>query len=166
MRQHSGGGAPRFDDPDAASRLRQHVYLAPEPRGDSAPEAFLLDHRVSEVMERLEAGVTVGQRPSFDSLARGVNLSPSRLRHLFRQSVGRSPTRLLRDLQMRRAKRLLETTHLRVKEVMCAVGVNDLSHFVRDFKVAYGQTPGRYRVRTLEDRRRRARAVDVSSDGS
>jgi AraC-like DNA-binding protein len=150
MPQRSLGAVRRFDDADSPPRTLQQPHSTPDPGVDRAPETLLLDGRVSEVMQSLEAGVTVGQRPSFNSLARGVNLSPSRLRHLFRQSVGRSPTRLLRDLQMRRAKRLLETTHLRVKEVMCAVGVNDLSHFVRDFKVAFGQTPGRYRVRTLE----------------
>jgi transcriptional regulator GlxA family with amidase domain len=44
------------------------------------------------------------------------------------------------------AKQLLETTFMSVKEVMFAVGINDLSHFVRDFSKRYGKTPAKYRA--------------------
>ena len=50
---------------------------------------------------------------------------------------------------MEQARELLETSYLSVKEVMARVGVADESHFVRDFKKAYGRTPARYRARFL-----------------
>jgi len=54
----------------------------------------------------------------------------------------------LRLLRMERAKYLLETSFLSVKEITHSVGLNDESHFVRDFKKAYGAPPARYRMRS------------------
>lgn len=48
---------------------------------------------------------------------------------------------------MDRAKYLLETSFLSVKQIAHQVGLNDESHFVRDFKKAYGEPPTHYRVR-------------------
>src|SRR5687768_3187080 len=53
---------------------------------------------------------------------------------------------------MQRARELLETSYLSVKQVMARVGVTDESHFVRDFKKACGLTPARYRERFLGGR--------------
>ena len=51
-----------------------------------------------------------------------------------------------------KAQELLETTRSSVKEIMVRVGVNDQSHFVRDFKRVCGCTPVRYRMRCLAER--------------
>ena len=46
---------------------------------------------------------------------------------------------------MERAKNLLESSFLSVKEIAFQVGLNDESHFVRDFKSTYGYSPALYR---------------------
>ena len=46
---------------------------------------------------------------------------------------------------MERAKDLLESSFLSVKEIAYQVGLNDESHFVRDFKSTYGYSPALYR---------------------
>lgn len=46
---------------------------------------------------------------------------------------------------MERAKGLLESSFLSVKEIAFQVGLNDESHFVRDFKSTYGFSPAIYR---------------------
>ena len=51
---------------------------------------------------------------------------------------------------MERAKELLETSFLSVKEIAHRVGLNDESHFVRDFKMIYGLTPISYRNSFLQ----------------
>ena len=48
---------------------------------------------------------------------------------------------------MERAKGLLESSFLSVKEIAYQVGLNDESHFVRDFKSTYGYSPALYRSR-------------------
>jgi AraC-like DNA-binding protein len=104
-----------------------------------------MEHRVRQAIALAEETLHKGWSPA--KLAASVNLSPSRLHQLFKEETGMPPARYLRQLRMRRAKGLLETTHLSVKQVMAGVGVNDESHFVRDFKKTCGLTPARYRER-------------------
>jgi len=102
-----------------------------------------MDHRVRQVIALAEKSLHKGWSPA--KLAALVNLSPSRLHQLFKKETGLPPARYLRRLRIRRAKELLESTHLSVKQVMAFVGLTDESHFVRDFKKACGVTPARYR---------------------
>jgi transcriptional regulator GlxA family with amidase domain len=102
-----------------------------------------IDARVESVislMNRLEP------TQSICTLSKSVNLTPARLRQLFRKNTGRSPMQYLKDLRMRRAEGLLENTFLSVKEIALLCGVGDVSHFVRDFKNTHGSTPTEYRV--------------------
>lgn len=89
---------------------------------------------------------------SLGEFANSVNLSAWRLCHVFTSEVGMSPIQYLRFLRMERAKQLLETSFLSVKEIGHQVGLNDESHFVRDFKKAYGLPPTRYRVLSNESK--------------
>ena len=52
----------------------------------------------------------------------------------------------LRSLRMERARGLLESSFLSVKEIAHEVGINEASHFVRDFKIIYGVTPTHHRM--------------------
>ena len=78
--------------------------------------------------------------------AHSVNLSVWRLSHIFKSDVGMPPIKYLKLLRMERAKALLESSFLSVKEIAFRVGLNDESHFVRDFKLAYGYSPTTYRA--------------------
>jgi AraC-like DNA-binding protein len=82
---------------------------------------------------------------SLTDLAQSVNLSVWRLSHIFKSDVGVPPIKYLRLLRMERAKNLLESSFLSVKEIAYQVGLNDESHFVRDFKSTYGSSPACYR---------------------
>ena len=104
-----------------------------------------MEHRVRQAIALAEQTLHKGWSPA--KLAALVNLSPSRLHQLFKEETGVPPARYLRQLRMRRAMELLETTHLSVKQVMAVVGLSDESHFVRDFKKTCGLTPARYRER-------------------
>src|SRR5690242_14120665 len=83
---------------------------------------------------------------SLRQFAQSVNLSVWRLCHIFKSDVGMPPIRYLRLLRMERAKHLLESSFLSVKEIAFQVGLNDESHFVRDFKSTYGFSPALYRT--------------------
>ena len=105
-----------------------------------------MDPRIAHVISSME--VDIDGRLTVAALAAAVNLSPSRLAVLFRSETGVSPGRYLRCLRMERARLLLERTFLTVKEVMAFVGVNDPSHFSRDFSRHYGVAPSRLRERS------------------
>ena len=103
------------------------------------------DPRVAWAITEMER--RLAQPLAISHLARGANLSPSRFTQVFRSHTGLSPGRYLRQLRLTRARHLLDTTFLSVKEVMAAVGFNDPSHFSRDFHRAFGVSPRAWRQR-------------------
>jgi transcriptional regulator GlxA family with amidase domain len=121
------------------------------------------DQRISSAIEilamtDLSAGVDI------DEIARVVNLSRSRFRHLFTKQVGTSPHNYIRYLRMRQAKSLLENTFLRVKQVMFAVGYKDPSHFVRDYKHIFSTTPSVARSSVLVNKQSQCSVATISKE--
>jgi AraC-like DNA-binding protein len=102
-----------------------------------------LDKRVEKIIQMMRDDVR-GEL-SLGEFAQSVNLSVWRLCHIFKSDVGMPPIRYLRLLRMERAKDLLESSFLSVKEIAFRVGLHDESHFVRDFKSTYGFSPALYR---------------------
>jgi transcriptional regulator GlxA family with amidase domain len=108
-----------------------------------------MDQRVQKILILMRTDPTRGL--TLDEMAKVVNLSPSRLYQVFKTEVGVPPTRYLRQLKMEKARELLETTFLSVKVIVAMIGVNDESHFVRDFKREYSVTPTQYRSQFLSN---------------
>ena|SRR5437867_6170091 len=105
-----------------------------------------MDARVESVINIMRQGLT--DQLFIHRLSRSVNISPARLRQLFRKDIGRSPMQYLKDLRMQRAEQLLRRTFLSIKEVTFRSGMRDISHFVREFKKHYGVTPTEFRARS------------------
>ena len=103
-----------------------------------------MDPRVQKTQQMMRDNLQ--RELSLSKFARSVNLSVWRFCHVFRSEVGMSPIQYLRFLRMERAKHLLESSFLSIKEIGHLVGLKDESHFVRDFKKAYGLSPKCYRA--------------------
>lgn len=103
------------------------------------------DPRIRAVLDAL-AQQGFGKPVQWPRVAANVNLSASRLRHIFRHEVGESPARYVKRLRLQTAKMLLETSFLTIKEIMARVGIN--SHFAHDYKRIFGQTPSQSRRRS------------------
>lgn len=123
-----------------------------------------MDRRVRKVISLLEANLC--REVPLCELARSVNLSSSRLCHLFTVEMGVPPARYLKTLRLQQARELLETSFLNVKEVANKVGINDESHFVRDFKKLHGLTPARYRARSLAAEVRPSEPLDMAAESA
>jgi transcriptional regulator GlxA family with amidase domain len=108
-----------------------------------------MDPRVKKIKQLMRDDVQRGW--TLLELAQAVNLSVWRLSHIFVSEVGKSPIHYLRELRINRAKYLLETSFLSVKEIAHQVGMRDESHFIRDFKKAYGEPPTRHRLRSMRE---------------
>ncbi len=87
---------------------------------------------------------------SLSELASLINVSRSHLSYLFKIETGKSPRQYFLMLKMQKARELLTTTFLCIKEIMTEVGFTDRSHFVRHFRKAYGLSPSRYRAIYLD----------------
>ena len=107
-----------------------------------------MDSRVQKVQQIMRDNFD--RELSLVELAQYVNLSPWRLCHLFRADTGMPPIKYLRLLRLEAAKQLLEVSFLSIKEITYKVGINDESHFVRDFKRVYGMPPSVYRLTFME----------------
>jgi transcriptional regulator GlxA family with amidase domain len=114
-----------------------------------------MDPRIARVIAAIEHDVS--RRVTLP----GVNLSPSRFALLFHQEVGMSPGRYVRARRLERARMLLETTPLSVREVMTSVAMTDAGRFARDFRTHFGMRPLEWRAAT-DDQRRRSRRLDHS----
>ena len=119
------------------------------------PTTGLLSERKSAKDPRIQRALDLLQEnrvPQSDNVAMALNLSSSRFRHLFKEELGISPHHYLTSVRLRRARELLKNSFLRVKEIAALVGVNDVSHFVRDYKMLFGETPTQTRIRAYRAR--------------
>lgn len=98
-----------------------------------------LDGRVLQLKQRLGNSHKVNQL--IQEMAQTFNVTPSHLKHLFKEQTGQTVFQFDKDLRLEKAKELLETTHKQVKEICAEAGFNDCSHFVRDFEQKFGITP-------------------------
>jgi transcriptional regulator GlxA family with amidase domain len=105
-----------------------------------------VDQRIKIVISAIENDPSTYVHSNHVALS--VNLSSSRLRHLFKAETGQSFGHYLKEARVKRAQVLLRTTFMSVKEIMHHVGIRNQSHFTRDFKEACGLSPTQYRIRS------------------
>lgn len=97
--------------------------------------------RIREILEIIES-----QSPQkISQLALEVNLSESRLQHLFKQETGVRLGRLLTEQRLQKAAELLVRTRLRIKEIAAVAGYEHASSFSRAFEQRFAQSPLVYR---------------------
>ena len=102
-----------------------------------------MDQRVLRVKTLIETNFD--REISVGEMARAVDLSISHLQHLFKNEMGQSPAHYVQALRLNRARYLLESSSLSIKQIMIRIGAKDRSNFERRFKQAYKTTPVQYR---------------------
>jgi len=102
-----------------------------------------MDKRILLLKKQMLANLQ--HTPTVKQMAQSVNLSEPHLQQLFKREVGTSPIQYLRNERLGKARKLLEESFMRVKEIGFTVGMSDQSRFVRDFKQEFGASPSKYR---------------------
>jgi len=123
------------------------MAAAPEPTVNPKFSLDLARERDPRVRVALEFLVGSASPRSLAEAARIVNLSGSRLRHLIREEIGIPLHIYVKGVRLCRARELVQGTFLSVKEITSVAGFNDISHFLRDYKAAFGETPSQARRR-------------------
>lgn len=78
------------------------------------------------------------------------NISRSKLYKIALEYYGKSIEQIIRELRVKMAKELLDTTDHPVSEVSSIVGFDDYNYFIKVFKKGTGTTPVKYRKRKTE----------------
>jgi len=95
-------------------------------------------------------------------LATQANLSQSAFSRLFREVTGCSPYQFVKEKRLTRARDLLDEGRLGVTDVSHSVGYTSLSHFIKEFRIRFGTTPGDYvDTHTLKGKLRALRSNGV-----
>ncbi|HEV8197782.1 MAG TPA: AraC family transcriptional regulator [Gemmatimonadales bacterium] len=79
------------------------------------------------------------------SLAQRIGMHPVYVARAFRVRYGCSVGEYARHLRVERARRLLHHTRHPLSEIALRTGYSDQSHLTRDFRRAFGHSPGAYR---------------------
>ncbi|WP_340065648.1 AraC family transcriptional regulator [Ascidiimonas aurantiaca] len=78
-------------------------------------------------------------------LAKRVGLNQNTLQQGFKQVYGKSINAYMKDLRLKQAKELLESSDMNITEISYAIGINSRSYFSKIFREKFGMTPKEYR---------------------
>jgi len=92
------------------------------------------------------------RRLTRDDLAGRVCLHPGYFDRAFRAAYGLAPMQMLRDLRLRRARQLLESTDDTLDSIAHTCGLGDAAAFSRAFRARYGAAPGQHRQSAKQTR--------------
>jgi len=114
----------------------------------ASPGTQQLDDRLHEAVLFIARHLA---RPlSVREIAEAVQLSPSRLSHLFKDQLGTSPARFVELRRIERAQTLLESTSMPIGAIARATGFNSQLYLATRFKVLTHMSPTDWRRRACQ----------------
>ena len=84
-------------------------------------------------------------------LARIMNMNEQYFCRFFKKALGKSPIAYIKEVRIKEASLLLETTSDSIAEVALRCGFTTSGHFVTEFKKTMGVSPAKYRNRHEEE---------------
>lgn len=114
--------------------------------GHTGRDDGLAPHTVARIRNLVAANPA--QKWTVEALARRIGCSGSSLQRHVREAAGSSVHRLLVDLRLEQAARLLRETRLRVHAIAAEAGWECHGRFTAAFRARYGATPRAYRLRS------------------
>jgi len=128
---------------EAGKRASGEMLEQENTDSNQTPKGASRDSRVQIAIAFLESNLH--RKITSSELTRAAGISSSHLSRLFKSQTGVSPGEYLRRLRMEKARHLIATSRLSVKEIMGAAGYDSKSHFVQHFKRSFRMTPSEFR---------------------
>jgi transcriptional regulator GlxA family with amidase domain len=116
-----------------------------------------IEHTITYMKDHLDQPLQAA------ALASRANVSLSHYFALFKRLTGSTPIDFFIHLRIERAREMLDTTSLTVKEVAAALGYDDPFYFSRVFKSINGLAPSDYRHARLNAQCQLSRASALPS---
>jgi AraC-like DNA-binding protein len=95
-----------------------------------------------------------------EELARMAHLHPGYFDRVFRAHYGVAPMQMLRDLRLRRAQELLQSSSATLEVIAQQCGLGNAAQFSRTFRHHFGQTPGEYRESAKQTKQSYLRSME------
>ncbi|MGN1233095.1 MAG: helix-turn-helix domain-containing protein [Candidatus Cryptobacteroides sp.] len=73
-----------------------------------------------------------------------MNMSPSNLFRRVRETLGISPSALVNEMRLSKAKEILDGTEKDISEIVFLTGFNSHSYFSKCFRKRFGISPSEY----------------------
>lgn len=102
----------------------------------------MVNHARNRIRETLEDDLTI------QKIAKEMSVSYSNFRKLFKEFTGVSPCLYQQDLRLQRAKELLTTSNLSIKQIAYQLRFESPDYFSSKFKIKNGITPSEFRNQT------------------
>jgi AraC-like DNA-binding protein len=109
----------------------------------TAGNGYKINNMVAKTMEYI--GSHYMENISVSTVASHLNISTSHLSRLFKQWTACPPYEFIVLTRITRAKQMLCTTSLSIKEIAYAVGYNSEVNFITSFTAKVGASPGNFR---------------------
>lgn len=119
------------------SRERNIILSRDQAKVDVINKARLI------IREELQSRITIQE------IAERLGMGYSNFRKLFKEFTGVSPALYQQDLRLQRAKELLSTTNISIKEIAYQLNFDSPDYFSSKFKMKTGCKPSEYRERMV-----------------
>jgi AraC-like DNA-binding protein len=141
---HGAAGTPVLQGA-IMTQLLVHMLrnLADQPDSNLAWLNALQDPRLARAIDLILADP--GAQHSVESLAESVNMSRSGFAKHFQDAFSMSPMKLVNQVRLQRAAKLLDSSALPVEQIAQRCGFSSRSHFSRAFKQHTGRSPAEFR---------------------
>jgi transcriptional regulator GlxA family with amidase domain len=141
------------DEAAEAAELLLHTCIRPSNESQRMAVQWrfnLTDKRLVRAVMLMEE--TIETPASLPELAYGAGMSNRQFQRLFSRELGQTPARFYLELRLKHAQTLLQRSTGSILDVALECGFADPSHFTRQYRQLFGETPGQSRRKRMLQR--------------
>lgn len=141
-----------FSAEEALARIKLHLHLSQKNKNPnySTQHAKTLEQSLSHDQVTLNAAKNfieknISTTLTLSDIAQAVGTHSKRLSMLFRQEIGITAFEYIRQVRLRKSKKLLEETQMSIQDVALLTGFQSACNFTTFFRRTIGVAPAEYR---------------------